>query len=235
MTMIVPQTTANSQRLAGPPGAYSKSNEMSSSDIPSPEAPLTQNPQDLAGDEKLGLPPAKPFRLDQAADRSTVRARNNGIEANHITKFGASLFKKLVSADDDLAGLIAYGLYKQNKYEWLGAFEKSCGRLPTADESNAYVLGEGTPRRLATYRQLAESALAGRPPGTELRSPPRVFEREPTPNDPPRPPNLGRPSDSAAAKSVHKGNRLGLYFVGLMTVLAIICVWLLVHFGVGNM
>lgn len=75
-------------------------------------------------------------------------------DRNHV-------FQRLVTADDDIVGLVAYSVYKQNKLDWLLAFEKQRGRAPDEAELSAYILGESTPRRLATYRHLAESTLKG--------------------------------------------------------------------------
>jgi hypothetical protein len=69
------------------------------------------------------------------------------------------LFGLLVQGERDVAGLLAYSLYKQNKRDWLIAFEATHGREPTEDESAAFILGERIPRRLQTYRLLAEDML----------------------------------------------------------------------------
>ncbi len=79
-----------------------------------------------------------------------------------------AVFTNLVREDGDIVGLVAYSIYKQNKVDWLSAFEKALGRAPTAAELNAYILGENTTRRLAIYRQLAAATLNGN--GTEAGS-----------------------------------------------------------------
>ena len=71
------------------------------------------------------------------------------------------IFSRLVQGDTDIAGLVAYSIYKQNKLDWLAAFETAKARVPDDAELFSYIVGEGTPRRLATYRQLAEATLAG--------------------------------------------------------------------------
>ncbi len=71
------------------------------------------------------------------------------------------VFEALVSVVGEIAGLVAYSLYKQNKRSWIEDFKKLTGRLPTEAESRAYIIGESTERRLATYRVLAENALGG--------------------------------------------------------------------------
>lgn len=70
------------------------------------------------------------------------------------------IFTKLVSGDDDIIGLVAYSLYKQNKIEWMRSFEDRRGRAPNDDEFAAYIIGENTPRRVSTYRFLAESTVS---------------------------------------------------------------------------
>ena len=74
------------------------------------------------------------------------------------------VFGALVRDDSDIVGLVAYSIYKQNKHDWLIAFNKAKGREPTEGELSAYIIGENTPRRLATYRHLAEATLDGRGP-----------------------------------------------------------------------
>jgi hypothetical protein len=73
-----------------------------------------------------------------------------------------SVFTSLVGDDSDVIGLIAYSIYKQNKHDFLVAFSRQRAREPNEAELSAYILGEATPRRLAIYRHLAESTLAGR-------------------------------------------------------------------------
>jgi hypothetical protein len=71
------------------------------------------------------------------------------------------VFAALVKPDDDVEGLVAYSLYKQNKRDWLDHFVKATGRAPNEAETRAYIIGESTERRLNTYRQLAAATLAG--------------------------------------------------------------------------
>jgi hypothetical protein len=120
--------------------------------------------------------------MDNKMSPTEAESREAGVDARPLAK-GTSLFvpaadaatgpdsgerngvfRQLVSDDADIAGLVAYSIYKQNKLDWLKAFEQAKGRTPTADELAAYIIGEGTPRRLATYRHLAEATLAGNGP-----------------------------------------------------------------------
>jgi len=77
-----------------------------------------------------------------------------------------AVFTNLVQEDGDIVGLVAYSIYKQNKVDWLQAFQKAIGRVPTEAELASYIIGESTPRRLATYRHLAGATLAGNGPET---------------------------------------------------------------------
>ena len=86
------------------------------------------------------------------------------------------VFTSLVTGDQDVVGLVAYSIYKQNKYDWLMAFSRTKGRMPDESEAQSYLLGESTTRRLATYRHLAEATLEGRGievPGNGPRPSPR--------------------------------------------------------------
>jgi len=78
-----------------------------------------------------------------------------------------AVFDQLVREDGDIVGLVAYSIYKQNKVDWLNAFEKATGRAPNAAEVNAYIIGESTPRRLGTYRHLAGATLSGNGPDAD--------------------------------------------------------------------
>ena len=74
------------------------------------------------------------------------------------------IFDALVSREGEIAGLVAYSIYKQNKRAWLQDFIKATGRPPSDAESRAYIIGESTERRLQTYRHLAASTLSGQGP-----------------------------------------------------------------------
>ena len=103
--------------------------------------------------------------------------RRDGMEAGFSDEEGAApldnvelengaarrdtIFDKLVGSENDVIGLLAYSLSMQNKRDWLAAFQDEAGRAPTASELAAYDIGERIERRLATYRKLAEHALAG--------------------------------------------------------------------------
>jgi hypothetical protein len=94
-----------------------------------------------------------------AVDDDTASNRDADGEPVHRNP----VFDQLVPNDRDLVGLVAYSLYKLSKRDWIEAFREENHRDPTAAEVNVYITGEKTQRRLATYRRLAEDALALRP------------------------------------------------------------------------
>ena len=92
-------------------------------------------------------------------------AREKGVLNLEIQDSGRNaVFAALVKGDSDITGLVAYSIFKQNELDWLGDFRTAKGREPTEAESDAYIIGESTPRRLATYRHLADATLAGNGP-----------------------------------------------------------------------
>ena len=126
------------------------------------------------------------------------------------------IFRSLVSDDSDIAGLVAYSIYKQNKLDWLRAFEVANGRAPDTAEISAYIIGEGTPRRLATYRHLAEATLNGR--GPEIDAP-----QGPRPSIARRTPGIGDARTIPPALIATYALIAILFFIGL---------WLALHFTV---
>ncbi len=97
--------------------------------------------------DRIALPRAEPATF----------ARDGDPERNIV-------FGSLVTGDNDIVGLVAYSIYKQNKHDWLIAFERAKARAPNDDELQSYIVGESTARRLATYRHLAQATLDGRGP-----------------------------------------------------------------------
>jgi hypothetical protein len=117
---------------------------------------------------------------DSAAEQpSTPSMPNvNAFKTDAMTSGGAGLplddgernpvFASLVTGDGDVIGLVAYSIYKQNKHDWLLAFLKARSREPDEAEVAAYIIGESTPRRLATYRHLAQATLEGKGPDVQV-------------------------------------------------------------------
>src|SRR5450631_3121417 len=116
--------------------------------------------------ENLSASPPKVTGLPRV--NAPVGAREeadlDGPESEHNT-----IFDSLVKVEGEVAGLVAYSIYKQNKKAWLQDFIKASGRPPSEAESRAYIIGESTERRLATYRHLAEATLAGEAPSSAGR------------------------------------------------------------------
>lgn len=75
-----------------------------------------------------------------------------------------AVFAALVKGDSDITGLVAYSIFKQNELDWLQEFRSAKGREPSEGEADSYIIGESTPRRLATYRHLADATLSGNGP-----------------------------------------------------------------------
>jgi hypothetical protein len=107
------------------------------------DAPVA--PMGLPKAGALGKPPIEPPADTTEVERNTI-------------------FDNLVKVEGEVPGLVAYSIYKQNKRAWLNDFLKATGRPPTEAESRAYIIGESTERRLATYRHLAAATLAGQGP-----------------------------------------------------------------------
>jgi len=100
----------------------------------------------------------RPGRASSARPKpSAAAAAASDAERNNV-------FASRVSGDADIVGLVAYSIYKQNKHDWLVSFARLKNREPDEAELTAYIIGESTPRRLATYRHLAQATLDGRGP-----------------------------------------------------------------------
>ena len=129
-----------------------------------------------------------------------------------------AIFQTLVKNDGDIAGLVAYSIYKQNKLDWLTAFEALKRRAPDDAELASYIIGEGTPRRLAIYRHLAEATLIGRGPDITGRP------------EPGRAPVQRRPG--LMGHSALSGGLIVTY--ALIALLFILGFWLAAHFTMGS-
>ena len=121
----------------------------------------------------VSLPDAEAYRLGAHAAPGSARVAAAGPALRRERYPDAeetrnSVFEQLVTGDEDVAGLIAYSIYKQNKRDWLKAFELAKSRAPTLDEEAAYTIGEATPRRLAMYRHIAQETLTGQGPVARL-------------------------------------------------------------------
>ena len=113
--------------------------------------------------EKDEISAASPTTIGEARSLETG-ANGNGASAVNIEAERNTIFDSLVKVEGEVSGLVAYSIYKQNKRAWLNDFQKVVGRPPTEGETRAYIIGESTERRLATYRHLAQATLAGQGP-----------------------------------------------------------------------
>lgn len=118
--------------------------------------------------DPLTLPAGGPPFLMQELQHGLERPTNfDDIESSAESLRRAALvsggrnpvFALMVEGEDDITGLVAYALYKQSKRDWMMEFSTRNGRGPNDDEIDTYILGERTPRRIATYRKLATDAL----------------------------------------------------------------------------
>jgi hypothetical protein len=133
------------------------------------------------------------------------------------------MFAKLVERDDDTVGLLAYALYKQSKRDWLIAFHETHARAPTDAESRAFITGEQLPRRMQTYRQLAQQQL-GLLPAMSAPAPTPAPHAGPAMGAVAAPPKVGFfPLNKATLR--YLGIMTGLV-VGMAIVFRIVAGWL---------
>lgn len=110
------------------------------------------------------LPPAAMFAPKEVRQQQVyVQSRSVAAPVQPADEFN-DIFGRLVADDDDIVGLLAYSIYKQNKVDWLISFKRDEGRSPDPTELKSYITGEKTGRRLATYRHLASATLGGQGP-----------------------------------------------------------------------
>lgn len=82
------------------------------------------------------------------------------------------IYEKLVVSEDDLVGLIAYGIYKRHKIEFITRIKEELKREPTDDECHSFFIASTTSSQLEKYRSQAENMLlemAGNITDNELR------------------------------------------------------------------
>lgn len=108
----------------------------------------------------------------RAAPAAADSASAAGVFHPEIQDSGRNaVFAALVKGDSDITGLVAYSIFKQNELDWLQEFRSAKGREPTEAEADSYIIGESTPRRLATYRHLADATLTGNGPDVAAGGP----------------------------------------------------------------
>ncbi|WP_071145768.1 hypothetical protein [Bacteroides ihuae] len=70
------------------------------------------------------------------------------------------IYEKLVYSEDDLVGLIAYGIYKRHKIEFITSIKEREHRDPNDDECNSFFVASTTESQLKKYRNDAEAVLS---------------------------------------------------------------------------
>lgn len=70
------------------------------------------------------------------------------------------IYEQLVISDDDLVGLVAYGIYKKHKIEFISKIKAEEHRDPTEDECRSFFAASTTESQLTKYRSEAESILS---------------------------------------------------------------------------
>lgn len=69
------------------------------------------------------------------------------------------IFSKLVDSETDLIGLVAYGIYKNNKIEYLENFKKKYNREPSEDEIEQFNENSCSDGSIHNYLRIAESNI----------------------------------------------------------------------------
>lgn len=70
------------------------------------------------------------------------------------------IYKKLVNSEDDLIGLIAYGIYKKHKIEFIEQIQEENKREPTDEECSSFFISSTTDSQIIKYRNDASSLLS---------------------------------------------------------------------------
>lgn len=70
------------------------------------------------------------------------------------------IYKNLVENDKDILGIIAYGIYKKHKIEFIDKIKKEQGRIPTDEECHSFFVFSTTETQLDSYRGQAEMLLS---------------------------------------------------------------------------
>ncbi|MCM1028772.1 MAG: hypothetical protein NC342_00190 [Pseudoflavonifractor sp.] len=70
------------------------------------------------------------------------------------------IYSKLVRDDDDIIGMVAYGIYKKHKIEFIESIKKEYKREPNDEEWHAFALSTNTGSQLNKYISQADATLA---------------------------------------------------------------------------
>lgn len=103
--------------------------------------------------EWIEAAPAPPRNILRArAAPATATAQQTPQDINRV-------FDHLVEAADDVIGLIAYALYKQDKRDWMVSWRSRHSAEPTPDQVEAFVNGQMTSAQRERYRAGARQIL----------------------------------------------------------------------------
>ena len=81
-------------------------------------------------------------------------------ETSQITRRYNYVYDKLVKSDDDIAGMVAYCIYKQHKIEFIAKFKEDKGREPSDDECESFFMSAITQTQLNNYHKKAEGIVS---------------------------------------------------------------------------
>lgn len=70
------------------------------------------------------------------------------------------IYSKLVKEENDVVGIIAYGIYKHQKIEFISKIKEDEQREPTPEEIKAFSTMTNTDSQLQSYRYKAETMLS---------------------------------------------------------------------------
>jgi hypothetical protein len=92
----------------------------------------------MASNSPDGSRDKESFPALRDADNDTVPTTS--VESSDVKKryIHSDIYDRLVDDDDDLIGLVAYGLYQSEKRRWIKNFETKNGRTPSEDEVKAF-------------------------------------------------------------------------------------------------
>lgn len=78
----------------------------------------------------------------------------------NISKQYNYIYDALVTEPDDITGLVAYGIYKRQKIEFIRKFEKEKGYAPSDKDCEAFVMIASTESQLKSYKLQAEITIS---------------------------------------------------------------------------
>lgn len=70
------------------------------------------------------------------------------------------IYSQLVTDDNDIIGMVAYGFYKKHKIEFIESVKAKHNREPNEEEWNAFLISSNTESQLKKYISWAENTIA---------------------------------------------------------------------------